>query len=91
MGKEKRVGAIDYTDVALVSAGVVGSIIIIMRVTDGISDLIVGRMIDKTNTKLGKARPWIVVGSIGVVFATIEGVVGGEHYFDTLTNLSFTE
>ncbi|MDR2730262.1 MAG: MFS transporter [Treponema sp.] len=55
-----------YTDVALISAGVIGSVILFMRVTDGISDLIMGRLIDKTNTKLGKARPWILSGTIGV-------------------------
>lgn len=58
-----------YTDVALISAGTIGSVILFMRVTDGVSDLIVGRMIDRTNTRLGKARPWILAGSIGVTLS----------------------
>ena len=55
-----------YTDVALVAAGTVGTVVLIMRITDGISDLIMGRIIDKTETRFGKARPWIIVGSIGL-------------------------
>ncbi len=55
-----------YTDVALVAAGAVGSIVLIMRVTDGISDLIMGRIIDRTHSRWGKARPWLLVGTIGL-------------------------
>lgn len=55
-----------YTDIALVSAGAVGAVVLAMRFTDGISDLIMGRIIDKTNSRWGKARPWIIVGTIGL-------------------------
>lgn len=55
-----------YTDVALISAGAVGSVILLMRVTDGISDLCMGRIIDRTNSRWGKARPWILVGTVGI-------------------------
>ena len=55
-----------YTDVALISAGVVGTIVLVMRFTDGVSDLIMGQIIDRTNTRWGKARPWMIVGSIGL-------------------------
>jgi GPH family glycoside/pentoside/hexuronide:cation symporter len=30
-------------------------------VFDGISDLIMGGIVDKTNTKIGKARPWLIL------------------------------
>lgn len=60
-----------YTDVALVSAGAIGTVILVMRVTDGISDLIMGRVIDRTNTKWGKCRPWMLIGSIGLVFTSL--------------------
>ena len=53
-----------YTDVALVSAGAVGTVVLVMRFTDGISDLLMGRVIDKTNSRWGKARPWLLVGTI---------------------------
>lgn len=60
-----------YTDVALVPAGAIGSVILVMRITDGISDLIMGRVIDNTNTKWGKCRPWMLIGSIGLVITSL--------------------
>lgn len=33
---------------------------LITKIIDGITDLIVGFLIDKTNTKMGKSRPWIL-------------------------------
>ena len=59
-----------YTDVALVSAGAIGSIILAMRITDGISDLIMGRIIDRVNSRWGKCRPWMFLGIIGLVITS---------------------
>lgn len=47
-----------YTDSVLVSAGLVGTIMLICRIFDGISDIFAGVLIEKTRTKRGKARPW---------------------------------
>lgn len=60
-----------YTDVALVSAGAIGTIILVMRITDGISDLIMGRIIDRTNTHWGKCRPWMLIGVIGLAITSL--------------------
>lgn len=60
-----------YTDVALVPAAAIGSVILIMRFTDGISDLIMGGVIDHTNTRWGKCRPWMLTGTIGLVITSI--------------------
>lgn len=60
-----------YTDVALVSAGAIGTIILVMRITDGISDLIMGRVIDHTNTRWGKCRPWMFIGVIGLAITSL--------------------
>lgn len=43
---------------------VVGFILTAMRIFDGITDPIVGFLIDKTDGKFGKFRPFIVVGNI---------------------------
>jgi len=32
------------------------------KVLDGISDVIFGTLIDRTHSKLGKARPWMLFG-----------------------------
>lgn len=43
---------------------VVGFILTAMRIFDGITDPIVGFLIDKTDGKFGKFRPFIVIGNI---------------------------
>ena len=43
------------TDVAGIAAGVVGTLMLIARLFDGVSDLFMGIIIDKTNTRLGKS------------------------------------
>lgn len=48
------------TNVALLDAGIISTLIAVSKVFDGISDLVVGRMVDKTHSKLGKARVWLV-------------------------------
>ncbi len=49
-----------YTDSVGISAGVVGTIMLFTRLFDGVTDLAFGSVIDRTNTKMGKARPWIL-------------------------------
>ena len=49
-----------YTDYAGVSAAAVGVIMLISRIFDGISDLIMGNIVDRTHSRFGKARPWIL-------------------------------
>ncbi|MDR1469662.1 MAG: MFS transporter [Spirochaetaceae bacterium] len=46
------------TEVVGLSAALVGTIFLVSKAFDGITDLIVGFIIDKTNTRLGKARPY---------------------------------
>ena len=60
-----------YTDIIGISAGIVGTLMLISRIWDGISDIIMGNLIDKTNTKYGKARPWILWLSVPFGLSTI--------------------
>lgn len=53
-----------YTDYVGVSASVVGIIFLITRVFDGVSDIIMGFITDRTKSKYGKARPWILWMSV---------------------------
>ena len=50
-----------YTDTAGIAAAAIGTMFIIARLLDGVTDLAMGGIVDKTNTKLGKARPWLIV------------------------------
>ena len=49
-----------YTDYAGVSAAAVGTIMLISRVFDGVSDIIMGTIVDRTRSKYGKARVWML-------------------------------
>ena len=50
-----------YTDTAGIAAAAVGTMFVICRLLDGVTDLAMGGIVDKTNTKWGKARPWLVL------------------------------
>lgn len=60
-----------YTNVIGLNAGLVGTIILLSKVFDGISDLIMGVVIDKTHTRFGKARPWLLIGTVPHMIATV--------------------
>ncbi len=47
------------------SAGIVGTLIAVSKLFDGFTDIFFGAMIDKTHSRLGKARPWMLYGYIG--------------------------
>lgn len=49
-----------YTNVAGIAVGTVGLILLVSKLFDGVSDIGIGILVDKTNTKYGKARPWIL-------------------------------
>lgn len=45
--------------------GIVGTLMAVSKIFDGITDIFFGSLIDKTKSKLGKARPWMIYGYIG--------------------------
>ena len=47
-----------YSNVLYLGLAEVGTVMAASKVFDGVSDLIMGRIIDKTKSKYGKARPW---------------------------------
>lgn len=53
-----------YTNVMHLNAGAVSIMFLVTKFIDGVSDLIVGYLIDKTNTRWGKSRPWILFGAV---------------------------
>ena len=53
------------TDTAGLNAGIVGTLMMISRLFDGFSDVIFGALLDRTNTRMGKARPWMLWGFVG--------------------------
>ena len=53
------------TDTVGMDMGIVGTLMALSKLFDGITDLFFGTIIDKTHTKMGKARPWMIYGYIG--------------------------
>lgn len=60
-----------YTDSVGLAAFSVGTLMLVTRLLDGFSDLAMGTVIEKTNTRFGKARPWVIISaplmSIGLI------------------------
>lgn len=48
------------TNILALPALIIGNILLVSRILDGVSDLAMGVILDRTNTKHGKARPWIL-------------------------------
>lgn len=46
-----------------ISSAVVGTLFLLSRVLDGITDVLMGRIIDMTHSKMGKARFWYLVST----------------------------
>ncbi|SFT07906.1 MFS transporter [Saccharopolyspora flava] len=68
-----------YTDVAAISAGVLGTMFLIARLLDAIVDPFIGILVDRTRTRWGKARPYLVFvsvpfGILGVLTFTVPDV-----------------
>ena len=59
------------TDTVGMNAGVVGTLIAVSKLFDGVSDIFFGSLIDKTNTKMGKARPWMLYGYFGCAICLV--------------------
>ena len=53
------------TNTVGLNPGIVGSLIAASKFFDGITDIFFGSMIDKTKSRLGKARPWMLYAYIG--------------------------
>lgn len=49
-----------YTNVIGVSAGLVGMILLVSRLFDGVSDVAIGLIMDKVHSKHGRARAWVL-------------------------------
>ncbi len=62
-----------YTDVFGLSPAIVGVLFLVARFGDGISDVLMGIIGDRTQTKYGKFRPWILWSALplGIVLSLL--------------------
>ena len=59
------------TDTIGLSMGIVSTLIAASKIFDGISDFFFGRLIDKTKSKMGKARPWMLWAYVGCAITLV--------------------
>ena len=84
------------TDVLLISPGVMGTIFGISRIWDAISDPVAGYLSDRTNTRMGRRRPWLLGSAIpiGAVYLMVwsppAGLAGSVLEFAGLSISSLT-
>ncbi len=53
-----------YTDTFGISAAAAGTLLLVARLWDAITDPVIGVLADRTNTRWGKFRPWIIATAI---------------------------
>ncbi|RPI02787.1 MAG: MFS transporter [Calditrichaeota bacterium] len=80
-----------YTDVFGISAAVAGTMFLVVRIWDTANDPIMGMIADRTNTRWGKFRPWLLwgalpIGIIGVLtFTTPDFSMNGKIIYAYIT------
>ncbi len=60
-----------YTDVFGISAGVVGAMFLFARIFDGVLDFMMGAIADRTETRWGKFRPYLLWMCVPMAVATV--------------------
>jgi len=85
-----------YTDVFGLDPVTVGVLFLTARLSDGISDVVMGVIGDRTKSKYGKFRPWILWTAIPLaislilLFSSPEFSVSGKIIYAYITYLFFT-
>lgn len=68
------------TNTVGMNPAIVGTLIMVSKLLDGVTDILFGSILDRTHTKMGKARPWMLGSFIGnsvcliLIFATPLGM-----------------
>ena len=62
-----------YTNILGISPAMAGLVFMVARLVDAFTDPLMGIIVDKTNTKIGKYRPWIIAGApfLGIMFVLL--------------------
>lgn len=60
-----------YTDYVGIDPATIGMVMLISRLFDGVSDLVMGMIVERTNSKWGKSRPWILWMSVPYALSAV--------------------
>jgi GPH family glycoside/pentoside/hexuronide:cation symporter len=86
-----------YTDVFGISAAAVGTMLLVTRIADAVADPVMGSIADRTRTRWGHFRPYLLWGAVplaaaGVLTFTTPSLGGGAklvYAYITYTSLMF--
>lgn len=60
-----------YTNVLGIRAGTAGTILLVSRIVDAFNDPIIGALADRTNSRWGRYRPWVLWTAIPMAVALV--------------------
>ncbi|MGD8189541.1 MFS transporter [Brevibacillus ginsengisoli] len=60
-----------YTDVYGIGPGIVATLFFVTKIWDAVFDLVLGALIDKTKSRFGKARPYLLYGTPAFIISGI--------------------
>lgn len=60
-----------YTDVVGIPAAAAGTMLVVVRVYDAVMDLVAGRVIDRTSTRWGRFRPFLLWGAFPLMLLSV--------------------
>lgn len=82
-----------YTNKIGMAAATVGTILLVSKIIDALTDLVMGKIVDNTNTKYGKARPWLLrmivptMVAIVALFTVPKASAGVQSAYALITNI----
>jgi len=84
-----------YTDVVGLTVGMAGAVMSVARLIDAVANPIVGSLSDRTNSRWGKLRPWLLFSavplafSVVMVFLTAQVPAGGQSIYAIVSYVLF--
>lgn len=60
-----------YTDVFGIAAAAAGTMMLVTKLIDAVTDTVMGMVVDKTHTKWGQGRPYFVIGAVPFAVFTV--------------------
>ncbi|MCI6755493.1 MAG: MFS transporter [Lachnospiraceae bacterium] len=82
-----------YINKVGMAAAAVATLLLLAKIVDAVTDLFMGKIVDKTNTPEGKARPWlrrmIIPGALSIIllFTVPAGAGSFRYVYAFLTNI----